>query len=390
MRSHAVVHRAGVLACAVLLSALLAGIALAPPTPAAAARTRIAIRASSFAVRGILLDVAAASARNAWAVGQTGSANGSPGALIVHWNGRTWRRVPSPRPSTGEDLEGVTATFGRTAWAVGCTDCFSPKQRSLIERWNGTAWRRVASPKGAGPSGTLYGVAAVSARDAWAVGLTGFGGPSKTMILHWNGTGWKRVLSPNPSGGGVLIGVAATSPTNAWAVGYTSGLKALVVRWNGTAWKAVPSPTVPGISSNLYAVAATPAGSAWAVGCTACFGRHPRSLTERWNGTVWQRVPSPTVAAGSTLDGLAMGSARSAWAVGYTGAVTNLTRRPVILRWNGTGWQQVPSPSQHGGTSLYAVAVSSARGAWAVGQTGSYNNPRPRTVILRWNGHSWK
>jgi hypothetical protein len=30
-------------------------------------------------------------------------------------------------------------------------------------------------------------VTAVSARNAWAVGLAGF----KTLILRWNGTAWK-------------------------------------------------------------------------------------------------------------------------------------------------------------------------------------------------------
>ena len=38
---------------------------------------------------------------------------------------------------------------------------------------------------------------------------------------------------------GTLYGVAAASASNAWAVGYTvaSGGTALIIRWNGTAWK---------------------------------------------------------------------------------------------------------------------------------------------------------
>jgi hypothetical protein len=113
-------------------------------------------------------------------------------------------------------------------------------------------------------------------------------------------------------------------------------------------------------------------------------------LTERWNGTAWRLVPSPTSANGSTLDGLALSPAGSAWAVGYTGPVTDQKPSPFILRWTGAAWRRLPSPSGPGGINLYGVAVSSARGAWAVGQTGSYNNPKPKTVILRWNGASWK
>ena len=285
----------------------------------------------------------------------------------------------------------MAATSGRSGWAVGCTDCFSSSQRTLIERWNGTAWRRVDSPQSAGPAGILFGVAAASARNAWAVGFTGFGGPSKTMILHWNGAGWKRVPSPNPVGGGVLIGVAVNSPTSAWAVGYTGRLKTLILRWNGKAWRQVPSPALPGGSASLYSVTATSARNAWAVGCTGCFGHRPKTLIERWNGAVWRPEPSPTPSGRATLDGVAVASARSAWAVGYTGAVSDPTPRPVILRWNGTAWKQVPSPGRPGGSaSLYAVTVTSGRGAWAVGQTGSYSGPKPTTVILHWNGTSWK
>jgi hypothetical protein len=42
-------------------------------------------------------------------------------------------------------------------------------------------------------SGTLAGVAAVSAGRAWAVGSTG----GRTLIVRWNGTSWQRVHSPN-------------------------------------------------------------------------------------------------------------------------------------------------------------------------------------------------
>lgn len=40
-------------------------------------------------------------------------------------------------------------------------------------------------------SGSLRGVAAVSAGDAWAVGYSGSLPGTKTLIVHWNGTAWK-------------------------------------------------------------------------------------------------------------------------------------------------------------------------------------------------------
>lgn len=46
------------------------------------------------------------------------------------------------------------------------------------------------------------------------------GTASQTLVEHWNGKTWKVQPSPNPGKGTLLFGVAATSSTNAWAVGY--------------------------------------------------------------------------------------------------------------------------------------------------------------------------
>jgi len=138
----------------------------------------------------------------------------------------------------------------------------------LILRWNGSGWRRVA---GQGIPGGLFGVTAVSARDAWAVGATvssfdsncsgsaaragipgaaarlpgADGGHAATtarpVILHWNGTAWKLVTSHSLRDRVVLTAVTATSANDAWAVGGLDFLqpnaKAQVLRWNGKSWK---------------------------------------------------------------------------------------------------------------------------------------------------------
>lgn len=112
------------------------------------------------------------------------------------------------------------------AWAVGCTG-----GGTAILHWNGTAWAQVPSPSPGSPSGDcLVGVAATSARNAWAVGTAG---NRNFFILRWNGTAWTQVPSPSPGHGDQLTSVAVTSARNAWAVG--SG--GLILHWNGTAWR---------------------------------------------------------------------------------------------------------------------------------------------------------
>ena len=93
----------------------------------------------------------------------------------------------------------------------------------LLERFAARPWVlghvRVTSPDPAAVV-TLNGVAATSARSAWAVGYDDNPVTSdlKSLILRWNGKTWSQVTAAAP---GVLLGLATTSATNAWAVGFT-------------------------------------------------------------------------------------------------------------------------------------------------------------------------
>jgi hypothetical protein len=157
--------------------------------------------------------VAATSPRNAWAVGETIGGK----AVILHWNGTSWTEVPSPVP--GAQLAEVAATSAGSAWAVGATSGLT----------GAVACAGNSSP--AGIAGRLF----TSEPRLSAAG-------SRTVILHWNGSRWQRESSPNPASKNALLGVAATSARNAWAVGATGNVfgttaKALILRWNGHTWQ---------------------------------------------------------------------------------------------------------------------------------------------------------
>ena len=109
-------------------------------------------------------------------------------ALALRWNGTSWKQVPSPNPAGGL-LSGVAAVSARSAWAVGCSICEGGPNKTQIDRWNGTAWKHVSSPS---PKlSQLAAVAAASGRRAWAVGATFPTSGTRTLILRWNGTSWK-------------------------------------------------------------------------------------------------------------------------------------------------------------------------------------------------------
>jgi Protein kinase domain len=358
-----------------------------------ATQSRPAPPAPTPTISGGLTAVAETSDGSAWAVGFTGTiGSANSRTLILRWNGTGWTQAASPDPGTSRRISDVAAVSDGSAWAVGCTSCdtsTSADGRTLILRWNGTAWMTVPSPS-PGTNSYLSSVAATSSGNAWAVGYTYSGASS--LILRWNGATWTRVPSPDPGTGpgmgSYLYGVAATPADSAWAVGYSDSsgvISALIMRWNGTAWTTVPSPSPT--DSYLNAVAVTPDGTAWAVGYTGGntnTNASIRALIMRWNGTAWTTVPSPSP-AGSFLSGVAVTPSGAAWAVGDTDSDTrtSVSARALIMRWNGTAWTTVPSPVPGPGAELSRVTALSGSDAWAVGGAGG------KTLILRWNGQTW-
>jgi hypothetical protein len=351
-----------------------AGAAGAAAAPTAGCRSLTGAQPLNPDTSNQLSGVAVLSPCNVWAVGSYVS-GGIGRTLVEHWNGFAWRVVPSPSVGTrSSGLLGVRAASPSDIWAVGAYNIASGTSKTLILHWNGHTWRQVPSPSpGAGP-GTevvLTAVRTVSGKDAWAVGSSFNGTVSTAFILHWNGHTWKR--ASNPAGArGNLSGVAATSARNAWAVGDSeAGSKqsaTLIVHWNGRTWSRVASPS-PGSGSFLTAVGASSARDAWAVGS---YAGTSKTLILHWNGRVWTRVSSPNAggsAIDNTLEGVAVISGADAWAVGFSS--TSTTQKSLILHWNGHAWRRTAAPDPDGGSFLNAVAESSASNVWAVGRIGN-------------------
>jgi hypothetical protein len=247
----------------------------------------------------ILFAVSAVSASDVWADGYACHGHSREvGTLVEHWNGHTWQRVASPSPGGGV-LFGIDALSASNVWAVGN---FQPgsSQLTLTEHWNGHSWQRTASPTPpVAKTSSLEGAGAASAGDVWAVGYAQRATAGSTLTERWNGHTWQRVASPSPGGGRAgyaqLDGVAATSARNAWAVGYSSSassVNTLAERWNGRAWRRTRSPD-GGAGGALDAVTAVSADDVWAVGQSLTRTLVPSPLALRWNGRTWQRIPVP-------------------------------------------------------------------------------------------------
>lgn len=158
----------------------------------------------------------------------------------------SWTIVNSPTPGNYyNSLNGVAAVSDNTIWTVGSYANASGPQHTLIEYWNGNAWKVIKSPN---PSSTtnaqLFGVAALSKNDAWAVGT--YNDTSNTihaLIEHWNGSSWSIV--------------------DAGSRDY----RKLIEHWNGEQWSLASGPTGKSNTDELLAITRVPASkTVWATG----------------------------------------------------------------------------------------------------------------------------
>src|SRR5579872_3767713 len=321
-----------------------------------------------------LSGVAAISASDIWAVGSQFNNIDNSLTLAEHYDGTQWSvvSVPAPAGAVEEDLLNIVAVSTSDVWAVGYYFDNSYTSHTLIEQWNGSAWSIVPSPDQGSSGSSLYGVAAISATDIWVVGTyQDSSSNTYTLTEQWNGTAWNIVASPNGSGqSNTLIGVTAISSSAVWAVGYES-TSTLVEKWDGTAWKIVTSASRTGSSNYLTGVVAVSSKALWAAGysinsTTAQYS----TLMEKWNGTAWKIVASPTPSSTSNLNisGIAALSSSSVWVVGWDQNTQGKTK-PIIEHWNGSQWSLVPG-AKVGSFQYELVGITRVPGTstlWSVG-----------------------
>ncbi|MFD1543760.1 hypothetical protein [Nonomuraea guangzhouensis] len=297
-----------------------------------------------------------------------------------------WAVLPTPNPGKGSnELSDVSGSSESDFWAVGKYE-IEPggPVRPLALRWEGHSWQHVATPIPAGRSqGELAAVVAIAPGDAWAVGRAAtMGGDESGLIMRWRDGSWQLVPGPSAGEGppSRLNAVAAAGPDDVWAVGETGRAgqtRPLAMHWDGRAWSVVPVPEPPVGDAVLSSVAVRSADEAWAVGYapSAVVGHGVEPYVLRWNGTSWNRVPVPNDGeVGLALADVAVGPRGEVVATGESrrrGADGDITRRPAVLRYDGTAWRTIPVPASYQSADSYLndVAISRKGKVWIAGHS---------------------
>jgi hypothetical protein len=139
--------------------------------------------------------------------------------FVYHLNTTTgvWRLTTGKTPTTaGARFNAVDGISSGLTWAVGNSTVNSTTQAALIEKFNDATLGYTIEKLPLLPTNSgLADVAAESATNALAVGVSGPSNNQRPVALYWNGTAWS-VASPATTLVSALFGVADIPGTNVY------------------------------------------------------------------------------------------------------------------------------------------------------------------------------
>ena len=247
-----------------------------------------------------------------------------------------------------------------------------------------SGWRVNAELSTRGSVTVLWGVDAVSARNAWA---TGVAQNNKTLtfkpvLTHWAGTGWHPVTLP----AGVakawnntyptFTQIAASSAGDVWVFNGLPRAPAYL-HLNGTRWNTgqVPGGTAASNATEITAAKDLGRRNVWAFGARvnlASPAAQAVPYAAHFNGRTWR---GQTLPGKGSITAVSAVSASSVWAVvgrpnagispGLIGGIT----KPLVLHWTAkAGWQQAAvQPALPAGANLTSVLAGPGGSVWIGG-----------------------
>ncbi len=299
----------------------------------------------------------------------------------------TWAEVAVPEPLPDSILLDVAAVSEDDAWAVGSTG-----GNTLAMHWNGAAWTIVPTPNPGYSvlSRRLNAVAALASDDVWAAGTAEMNIPplgyigEAILIMHWDGASWQLVLPPGwPEGWGssFIHTIEAVAPDDVWFGGegpyYSPAAGALALHWDGASFELVPTETFDtncggtfGCGHAIADMAALASDDIWAVGHGGDGDASQVSQIWHWDGATWAHTPGPAPGFWHDLNAVTAFAPNDVWALG------GVWERPegVILHWDGAEWTQVAAPV----SNFYTVAAIAPDDIWSVGDE-----------LVHYDGQTW-
>ena len=321
-----------------------------------------------------------------------------------------WDLETTPNPEGSLLLYSIDGVAQDDIWTVGRRFIFTQTDTRTLNyaaHWDGSSWSEVEIPQ---PSvlrehQVLYGVQAIAANDAIAVGTYNPpAGSSLAQSMRWDGSDWTLMDSPEYAGGSGFnaIGMAGS---DVWACGYkwselpppAASTYPMAARLNGDEWEVTFVPPLAELGGRSYnyirAIDGASEDDAWGGGVAqeVGFGFGPAAMMVHWDGSEWsqydltQIVDSEQFSSITSLDVL---SSDDAWAAGYDYDPARQLTIPLILHWDGSTWDNIPVPTFDHSAELRGITAKGPDEVYAAG-TQADANGYPHALILRWDGSVW-
>ena len=272
---------------------------------------------------------------------------GGDDGILFHLVNQEWTKIDSPSSHPIYDLSFSSPTDG---WAVGAG--------AQVLRWDGKSWAEILPyhGPGEGPGGStqmLYGVDAISAKDAWMVGyIKGIDGKTSPYAIHWDGSDLVEE-SAFPECNCGLNAVLNLGENNVLAAG-GSDLGGVVLHWDGSAWS---STFIQG-TDNLYALYQTSDGTVWTAGIEVARDQSDtRGTLYKLDGTSWQRYALPPLTGGVYALSVPP-SGQVVLGGDFTALGSNLAWEPISTSIAGYGW-------------IVDIEMDSQGNIWALSHSGN-------------------
>ena len=280
--------------------------------------------------------VAATSARNAWAMGNTDESGATGGQdAAAHWNGKAWKPVTLPAAAQGYVAEASAPAPGNV-WAV--------TYLGAALHYNGSKWTARQFPG----TGELTGVTAFGPANVWV-----FGGPGAAPGLgtwHYDGKNWKQWKTGNAAG---LERASAVSASSIWAIGSLLSPDSTIDHFTGKAWHLVSAKALQGLQ--FLSIKAFSDRNVWVTALSDNTASVDYLL--HYNGTRWTRITAPK---GMQLSSPTSDGHGGLWLAGFALA----TSKGYFVHRSASGtW----ASSAASGAVEGLTAIPGASGLWAVG-----------------------
>ena len=261
--------------------------------------------------------------------------------------------------------------------AIALTAAMLPAQAAT------SSWRINAELAARGKVSVAFGVDAVSARDAWASGITvnNKKGTLQSVLRHWTGNGWHSVTLPaglakrwqNTT---PIFTQVAASAADVWV--FNGLLRGAYLHRSRGHWSLGSLPNgSPLLGQAIEITAAKDFGkdNAWAFGGRVATTSPTASAVPyaaHFNGSKWTGQTLPGKGAITAVSAV---SSTSVWAVvGKPSAVTSPgllggATSPLVLQWTAkAGWQKAAvQPALPAGANLTSVVAEPGGTVWIGG-----------------------